>query len=213
MRSVIRFLLVCVLFSTSAFAAAPKFAGEIWAGSEVIPGAGPVNVYWVFDAGVFHEYVYYYATDEIRPMASGRYTACESQGKTTYTLNLSVPVRVPNGPPKDDGSRNFTVQLRALQVPITKADGYVTFPRGERLASVGSFTQYVPPVEHAGALTAGGKLNPSADFYASCCSDCYAVHSFLGISSLNGICCLGTCGPMYQDGGGSFGGGGASGGW
>jgi hypothetical protein len=209
MRSIVRFLLAIVLSSTSLFAAAPKFAGEIWAGSDVIPGAGPVNVYWVFDGGVFHEYVYYYATDEIRPMASGRYSACESQGKTTYMLNLSVPVRVPNGPPKDDGSRNFSVQLRAMQVPITKADGYVTFPRGERLSNVGSFTQYVPPVEHAGAATAPGKLK-AAPNYASCCSDCYAVHDFLGISYLNGICCLGGCGPENKD---MFGGGGASGGW
>jgi hypothetical protein len=209
MRYAIRSILALLLFSTAAFAAAPKFAGEIWAGSDVIPGSGPVNVYWVFDAGVFHEYVYYYATDEIRPLASGRYTACDSQGKTTYTLNLATAVRVPAGPPKDDGSRNFVMQTKVLQVPFTKADGFLSSPRGDRLVNVGSFTQYVPPIEHP-ASAAGGKLKPAANFYDSCCSDCYAVHDFFGISSINGICCLGTCGPDNQS---SFGGGGASGGW
>ncbi len=209
MRYAIRSIVVLLLFATTAFAASPKFAGEIWAGAEVIPGAGPVNVYWVFDGGVFHEYVYYYATDEIRPMASGRYTACESQGKTTYTLNLSVSVRVPTGPRRDDGTRDFVTQTKLLQVPLTKADGFLATPRGDRLTGVGSFTQYVPPVDHP-ASVAGGKLKPSPNLWQStCCESCFAVHDFLGISELNGICCLGSC----DTGGGSFGGGGAGGGW
>ncbi|HEV2719566.1 MAG TPA: hypothetical protein VG323_06075, partial [Thermoanaerobaculia bacterium] len=174
--------MIMLLLSTSAFAA-PKFAGEIWAGSEVIPGGGPVNVYWVFDGGVFHEYVYYYATDEIRPLTSGRYTVCESQGKTAYTLNFPVSVRVPTGPKTDDQAGTFVVQTKIVQVPFTKADGFLSSPRGDRLTSVGSFTQYVPPIDHPASVS--GKLKPSPNFYASCCSDCYAVHDFFGISSLN----------------------------
>ena len=209
MKYAVRSILLFLFFSSAAYAASPKFAGEIWAGSEVIPGAGPVNVYWVFDAGVYHEYVYYYATDEIRPLTSGRYTVCESQGKTTYTVNVNVNVRVPAGPPKDDGTRNFILQTKVVQVPFTKADGFLSTPRGDRLMSVGSFTQFVPPVDHP-ASTSAGKLKTAPDLYSSCCSDCFAVHDALGISWLNGICCLGSC-PDNQ--GSSFGGGGAGGGW
>lgn len=209
MRYAVRSILAVLLFSTAAFAASPKFAGEIWAGSEVIPGAGPVNVYWVFDSGAFHEYIYSYATDEIRPMASGRYTTCETQGKTTYTLNVPMQVRVPSGPPKDDGARDFVVQTKIVQVPFTKADGFLSSPRGDRLTGVESFTQYVPPVDHP-ASVAGGKLKPSANLWqSSCCNACFAVHDALGLSGLNGICCLGSC----DSGGSSFGGGGAGGGW
>ena len=206
MRYAVRSILAIFLFSTAAFAATPKFAGEIWAGSEIIPGAGGVNIYMVFDSGVFHEYVYSYATDELRPIASGRYTECVSQGKTVYTLNLPMTVRVPAGPPKDDGARDFVMQTKMLPVPFTKADGFLTSPRGDRLTAVGTFTEYVPPIDHP--ASAAGKLKAAS---MDCCGACFAVHDALGISWLNGICCLGGC--VENRDGSSFGGGGASGGW
>jgi uncharacterized membrane protein YgcG len=211
MRYVLRALLVVCVLSTAVYAAPPKFSGEIWGGSEVIPNVGPVNVYWVFDGGVFHEYIYYYGSDEVRLMTSGRYTACESQGKTTYTLNVTVPVvERSKVPATDDAAPGLSVHAKLVQVPLTRADGYLTMPRGDRLTRVESFTQFVQPVEHPPSAT-GGKLKPAPNInYDGCCGDCFAVHAFLGIDWLNGICCDSSC---FVGGGGSSGGGGASGSW
>lgn len=203
MKNVVKILLVFSLFvSLSAFAATPKFAGEIWGGSDVIPESGPVNVYWVFDSGSFHEYVYYLRTDEMRLLTTGRYQVCPStDGAEVYALQFA---RMTGGEGPGKG------QIRA-RIELTRTAGALTFPAGDRLSRVDGFTQFVPPIERASGVISGLALKPKPELmYAGCCTDCFAVHDFLGISFLNGICCSGGC---FSGGGGGFGGGGATGGW
>jgi len=198
MKNVVRLLSVLSLFvSLSAFAAAPKFAGEIWAGSEVIAESGPVNVYWVFDSGSFHEYVYYLRTDEMRLLTTGRYQVCPSNdGADVYALQF-VRVTPDEGPGK--------TQMRARRIELTRTAGALTFPAGDRLSRVDGFTQSVPPIERAGGVVRTlGTLKPQPAMYNGCCSDCFAVHDFLGISWLNGICCGGGCGSSGGGGGGGW---------
>jgi hypothetical protein len=204
-----------ILLPLVVFAAPPKFSGEIWAGSEVTSTSGPVNVYWVFDGGVFNEYIYYYQTDEIRLMTSGRYSSCESAGHTTYTMSVGIPtteaVMARSDIGTEPGLNDNRASVRLVQVTLSKENGYLVFPRGDRITRVDTFTQFVMPVEHPPSVTTmTTKLKPKAELnYQGCCGDCYAVHDFLGISWLNGICCNSSCGG----GGSSFGGGGAGGGW
>jgi uncharacterized membrane protein YgcG len=204
MKNTAKLLLMMSLFvSLSAFAAAPRFAGEIWAGSDVIPESGPVNVYWVFDSGSFHEYVYYLRTDEMRLLTTGRYQVSPSKdGAELYELQFARMT---------DGEGPGKMQIRT-RVQLTRTAGAMTFPAGDRLTRIDGFTQFVPPIERASRMVGAlGTLKPQPNLmYAGCCSDCFAVHDFLGISWLNGICCSGGC---FSGGGGGFGGGGATGGW
>ena len=211
MKRVTKLLCILSLFIASvASGAPPRFAGEVWAGSSVIPEAGPVNVYWVFDAGTFHEYVHYLRTDDTRLLSTGRYQVCPStDGSDVYALQFMRMEQQVRDPQADQ--QLGTLQAQTVRIELRRTPEALTFPAGAELTRIDGYTEFVPPVVRATeVVTSSRKFEPRTNLYAGCCSDCYAVHAFFGLSGLNGICCGGGCGG---GGGGSFGGGGATGGW
>jgi len=194
------FLAGLLVVSVSMLAAPPSFKGEVFAGSAVMPNHAAVNIYWVFDDGIFREYVYYHATDEVRALASARYFTCQAaDGSTVHRIALMQPGMV----------RAVRKGEEVETMALVKDGSSLVLPDGERLTRVVDPGQFIPLLQKSPTPSSrSGRGMKETINYAGCCDHCFFVHEMLGIESLNYLCCDYSCW-----GGGGFGGGGASGGW
>ena len=186
----------------------PDFRGEVWAAEVTSPKGNLVTIYWVFEKDGFHEYLHFSNTGKTIHLGSGRYTKLAD----SYVIKA--------GPPHQRlvsrvEARSDTIIESADAVEVFFDQTSLQLPTGQRLARLTSADQSLPWLGRAPSTTVTERTTAVEMASCDCCGLCFAVHDFLGIGYLDGICCFwdGGCAGGFCGGGGSGGGGGSSGNW
>jgi hypothetical protein len=176
------FVLFCLslLFVTAARATSvcdrPHFMGEVYAATIPIHQDGEAVVYWVFDRDAFYEYLYFTGSGETKLIATAHYL----RGAHSYLIEVPRNAALPI-----PGRRLATVTELRPELDFDEVS--LGLPSGERMMRMLDAQQWIPPLTLAAGTTG---VTVQASENDTCCCLCWQVHSFLGISFLDGICCF-----------------------